>query len=896
MQRLLFLLIIVILIAVGVLTAAPLFVDLEGYKKQLITTIKSATGLKVEINGTIDVTFLPVPKITVTHLLVENPPGAKSASLLNVETLEVSPSIKSLVGGKISFNNIKLIHPVLEIEQLGSGQSNLEALKESYGLEANSMLAGANIPKGFTVYNGSFAYTSGDSRIVIDYINADISVDSLQGPFYFNGDFSKNEHVINFKGSIGEFAEGAKSSINITSNSINLELDGTFSDKAINGIFNTNINNLTKFSTSFFESGSMLSKIKSNERLELKGAFSISRNTADFKDISIISESINGNINLSGASDSSNKISWKSNVNISNIDLDKLSTKEEQSEQESAEIDYYASTMDSTNLSDFKFSLPRSLSLLLKLTIEEILYNKNKISNVIIDTDISNGEAEIKSISVDFPGESKVTFSGEIENNGIRPILTGKINGAGRNLKKALMWLIPSISFIPDSEFQEFLFTSDLSISPQKISLNNIYSSFDKTLINGLISIRTWGGLPTIKTDLKIDRVDFDKYNFTTKLDEWVRNLIKNIGKQSLEASWLRLLNIKYDISLDGKDLIFNGKYIKNALLNLEISPGIFNVQRFFLNSDTAVARGNAGINLLTEKPTFTVNLQSKGFDTSLLNISNKKPAKTRGNWSWSREPFNLLGLEKLTGKINISLSNLKTSTALFDKINFEAQLGNDSILTIDKLNAKAFGGDIDVKGSVGVTTIAPFLSVSVSASKLNLDAFLSMFNKNNTTKGQFVFGGTFKTFGKSPYEWMNEMQMNSNFSGRYLTFKGFNIDSIVKKSRKIYSVIDMESIVKKEMSSGKTMFTSAEGKITAENGLLQAKDFKISTRTTNGLFAGNMNLRNLATNSIIKLGYMASKKRTVTLGLQAKGPLYNLNLDLDTTQLESYITDKASR
>lgn len=930
MQRLIFFVVGVLMLAIGGLVAAPLFIDLEGYKSKLTSTIEGITGLEATINGSINVTFFPSPMIQVRNLTIPNVKNAVSPSILSVQRVEVGSSFEALLQGRIDIRSISLIHPVLELEEADGGQKNWEVIMQS--AQKKPSVVSASLPDEIAVRNGTIVYRSKNERQVLDFVNSDINLGtSTNTVLSFKGQFEYEATAIDYTISLGNSTESTEDageqkedvSIELSSESFSTTFKGVYfkvgDEKNLSGTIEGESPNIGGFMNSFFSENTALSKINSQEKVTFSGNFALSDQSIRLSDLSINSPSIKGIGRVEALYETKGKtsINWDINATLDTINLDTLilDTPKNKSDEEEEFINYYASSLNKTDFSDFRFNIPTELSGLFNLHIKEVIYNNDTVKNIRLDTDIYEGKAAIHSLSASFPGNSKVEFIGDIAHNGIRPILNGRLDASGQKFRTALSWVYPELSFIPEDQLGEFLFTTTLTITPQTIGVSDIRISVDKTILTGNLSFRPGDNIPTLKGDIKIDRANFDSYLFTQRIDQWKRHFIRNVQHQDLESSWLRTLNLSLRFTLEATDLVYNQHPIKSFYTSLIFRPGVLKVSRLDLRSDSVNAQAKLDLSLLEDKPKLNFEMNADTFDTGLFIMpeatDNSAPAtdgekdKEQGQQTaekdpkpqpdWLKEKFNFLGLDKVSGDIKIAFKQLKHKGFPVKNLIINGKI-DKQIFTIGKLGGEFYDAKLAVNGSIGIG-INPSLAISFALSNLNLAALLNVLNyEGQPVWGTFSLGGSAHTFGTTPDRWITELKTAIKISGREIAIQGFDLSSIIKSSPKLYSVIDMEEITQKALTEGTLYISALGGDILTKNGILQAINFQFSTPLSRGAFAGNMDLRSLLTKSIAQFSFIPQPKKQVNISLELSGHLKDLTKKLNTLELEKYITDKSKQ
>lgn len=894
----------VALLAVG-LYATPFFIDLNKYKDNFSSIVKNFTSLEPIIAGDVHVSFFPSLTIEIGMVSIPNAEGTANQDILSADSIVAKFSLLSIINGKFDPTSITLIRPRLELEQMESGEKNWVKIFERN--DKSSPTAPLAKPVNITINNGIISYRMANTKTSVEYISGTLEIDSIEGPFEFSGQFLQGGTIVKFDGNMGKLTDNSEANLNVYTDFFNFDMKGKYRQGAnfdIRGDTHLAIKDLSKFVDSFLSENSVLAKIKSNEPVDIKGKFLTSNEITSFNNLSIVSDSVKGrgNVDMLYSNKKDNGVQWDISLDIEKINTDTLRADKNKSVTDV--INYYTAGMDEINLSSYKFDIPADISALFYLSVHEIIYNGDKAENILIDTDIFNGKVIVHSFAAQLPGNSKIEFVGNVDNNGTRPLLTGKIRAYGDNLRTVINWLYPEYSFIPEGELKEFLFSCELNATPRKITISNIYGSVDKSLLNASVFIRPSDNIPSIKADITLDRVDFDRYHATSQIDMLAKDAIAGAKDSKVDSSWLKLFNYKLALSINASDLVYNGNNIKNISTSIVAVKGIMNIQNISVDSDLLDARGKIMVDFhQDDMPIINIDLTSRFFDTSAFIIKHEDAASQHAGSAevtsiWSRQPFNLMGIDRFTGTLNFSSDRFKHNTAILNKIKIVGDL-KKSIFAIKEFTCQiGTYGKIGIKGNFGVSSEAPSMGISVTTSAINIPDLLQFIGSNETNVyGQIYSVLVLKTFGLSPFEWINELKVNAKIAMRNVQITGVDIPMIIEKSRNLYSVIDMDSVVSIAMKEGTTTFSSIDGSISTDKSILQTKDLALSTDKSRGIFAGNISLHNLKVKGIAQLKYLPEVNKKVTLTVNLDGTIpNNVSYKLDSTNLAQYITGKATK
>ncbi len=194
----------VLVVLFAALLIGPSFVDWNKYKPQIIEQAKTMAGYDVKIDGDLNLSLLPSPRLKIEGLSVAAPKG-ETQPLLAMKRAEVSVSVLPLLVGAIEVDTIRLINPDIRLETMADGttswMSDQLLQKDGNGQSATSgsetttpESAGNSETKSFVLNNlsiidGRVEYLDRrtGARQLAEDINVDVQADSLQGPYKADG-------------------------------------------------------------------------------------------------------------------------------------------------------------------------------------------------------------------------------------------------------------------------------------------------------------------------------------------------------------------------------------------------------------------------------------------------------------------------------------------------------------------------------------------------------------------------------------------------------------------------------------------------------------------------------------------------------------------------------------
>lgn len=180
----------------GFAVAVPYLINLNGYKPALIKAVKEATGRELVIDGSLKLSFFPVPRVSARKVRFANAVGTTGAQMLDVRWIGATPSWLALLQGRIEIGKLVLYQPSIVLETDARGVPNWEfdpgaGAKQAEGAPAAGLhlaIGTVNIVQG-TI---SYTYPGTDRTIKAEQVEMSAAVQSFDGPFSIAGKATMN--------------------------------------------------------------------------------------------------------------------------------------------------------------------------------------------------------------------------------------------------------------------------------------------------------------------------------------------------------------------------------------------------------------------------------------------------------------------------------------------------------------------------------------------------------------------------------------------------------------------------------------------------------------------------------------------------------------------------------
>ena len=168
-----------VILAIGGAFVVPRFITWSDYRPRLEAMATEAFGTPVEITGDISLNLLPQPLLVFTKVRV----GPETAPAIEVEKVEAEFSLFDFLSDRYKVTRLELEQPVVTvaIREDGSVDSGFALAPEA--AQSNVSIADAEIVGGRV----QLADARSDATYVAEGITGELRLDSIKGPFSFQG-------------------------------------------------------------------------------------------------------------------------------------------------------------------------------------------------------------------------------------------------------------------------------------------------------------------------------------------------------------------------------------------------------------------------------------------------------------------------------------------------------------------------------------------------------------------------------------------------------------------------------------------------------------------------------------------------------------------------------------
>lgn len=544
MRKLLYGLIGAVVVAVAAALIVPSFIDWNSYKAQLAEQVRSATGRELVINGDLDLSVLPSPRLSAEDVRLANVAGASAPEMARLKALRVSVRFAPLISGRLEIESLALIDPVIELERLADGRVNWELGKPDKDGRAavprgragdRAPASPAIAPDGgadafsldsLRIVNGTAIYRDIASKTVerVDKLDMEISARSLSGPFSLEGRLTARGVALAVTASVGDLARqtGApvKMTLGVPAAGAEAEVSGTLSGgmaaPRVKGKLRATGRSLAALLAAL-SGGQTMDALAQPFSLDAQVDVSLENLAVDGIALRLGETHANGGINAVF----DDRVQVDVALRLGRLDLDALlaaaaagaaSPDRPRPDQAKSLAKPSPPTAQSKDGGE-GFTLPAGVGGSLDLAIEAATLRGGQVRGLKLAASLNEGELTLNQLSARLPGGAEVSLFGFLTAPGGKPAFDGTIDVRADNLRAVLDWLRVDVAAVPADRLRKFVFTAKLRGDPSQIQVAGIKVQLDASRIRGGVTYALARARPAFGARFSIDQFNIDAYS-----------------------------------------------------------------------------------------------------------------------------------------------------------------------------------------------------------------------------------------------------------------------------------------------------------------------------------------------------------------------------------------------
>lgn len=596
------------------LLVIPSFINWNTYKPEIADQVRTLTGRELMIGGDIDLKIFPSPRLIAENVSLSSIEGAQSPDLVSLRSVEVRIALAPLLGGNIGIETVQLIEPQIFLEVLADGRATWTLLPPKEPKLEVDQQTDANAPEStpqkdsgpaitlgnFEIVNGSVTYQDAGAKTTekIADINLSVAAASLTaGPFRADGNLILRGLRLGINANLGEIVGGRTFPIDLSvmvgGESAKISLAGTVigldRDPRFRGELNVASANIGGVVSALADGADLPAAL--SQSLTLTGNMDASAKALSINDLKINFGGADGTGKVSGVFNGTPKLT--ANLTIDKIDADPwlaASKSGSSSEAASKTTDAAPKVKPSAEATAptpvASFALPSGITASVAIKIGEIKMRGDKVSNAVLNAELSDGVLNLGQFSLLAPGGSDLTVFGVLTSKAGKPNFDGQLSAKSQQPRTLMTWLDVDAAALKPGKPGALSLDIAASASTDTVSVTKLGITFDKTVINGAATIALRDRLG-VGASVNVNQLDVDAYLSNEKpvkaapkpqtdaptaspeakkktpaggifdalkpLTTFDANILANVG--SLKSSGVTLRDIAADLSLVQGDL-----------------------------------------------------------------------------------------------------------------------------------------------------------------------------------------------------------------------------------------------------------------------------------------------------------------------------------------------------
>jgi len=510
----------IVALLVAAVVVAPALIDINSYKPQIVSQVKTATGRDLVIDGPISLSLLPTPTVSVTGVKFFNAAGSKNANMVEVKSVTVQPSLLPLLVGRIEVGEVTLVEPKIVLEINAEGKPNWEFAPSV--AEAKPAAAKPSSPRPLslgrlTIDNGTLIFSDSKAGLAVvgEKANFSASVGSVDGPYTLAGGATVNGAPLKLDLAVGaRGASGHSADVTLQAGGGKLGFKGTLSELGaaakVSGIASVSADSLTTFVGTLVKLSGQpepaLPPLLAG-KFTFDGAIDVSQTAFAARDFKMALGQDSGSGTL--AVTLKPKLGVEGKLSVPKLDLDRWLAALQQPSSPATTPAPPAAPAANANASGGGFF--GDLNARLAFAIGEVIYNKQPVRNVALELEAKGGAVAVPKLAATLPGDMVLQAQSTLTGDAARPGVTGQFSLVGPKLRETLAWLAVDLSSVPPSKLQKLSLKGRMSSTGGNVQVSDAAFELDDLKGSGGVTV-TFGVPLSIVTSVNLDTLDLDSF------------------------------------------------------------------------------------------------------------------------------------------------------------------------------------------------------------------------------------------------------------------------------------------------------------------------------------------------------------------------------------------------
>lgn len=555
--------------AVLALFVAPTFIDWNQYKDRLADAAEETLGRRLTVGGDLSLSLLPLPTLVAQDVRLANVQGGIADAMARVEEVRIRVSLPALLTGAVQVESVRLVSPVVTLERIPGAAPNWvftarRSAAAAPGRAGGPVPAGAGAPGGATAPIADIPEAAGaglslrldsvkivDGRVLyrdpaedieeeVSAIEADLSAQSLAGPYRGAGRFELRGVPATFSADVGAVSDERPTSLNldlaVLDEAASLRFSGLLSAAADGRMVRGEV------------------QLRGDRLPVVLGALglpepppALSRAVAlDADMVAGEAEATLDNLSLRlGDAEARGAVTLAYggpvprvtlDLSASAIDVEKwlkvdavapatpapaaVPAAPDAEEPAAPAPTPAAPSAEAGDAAAGAFTLPTGVEVAADLRAEAVAWRGGVVRQAHLSAELAGGELTLHELTGQLPGNSSVGVFGFVTAGPAgQPQLDMRVEARSDNLRSALDWLGVDLSAVPGGRLTQFEAQASVGGTPATLMVRNLDAQVDTTTLRGAATIVP-GARPAFGVTARVGSLNLDAYRPITVPEE----------------------------------------------------------------------------------------------------------------------------------------------------------------------------------------------------------------------------------------------------------------------------------------------------------------------------------------------------------------------------------------
>ena len=477
---------------------APVVIDWNVYRGAFAAELSRATGRTVALDGPIEATFLPSPRILANNVRLSGPGGSNAdGDLLRLRAVELQVGLLPLLTGHVVIERLTMVRPEILVETDDTG-------KVSWVMDG---AGGETLPdialQRFAISDGTLVWRDRDHGVQarIEKISMKLTADSLSGPAKLEGSAEVGDVPVRFAANIGQIRESAATPFNATFAATNLQAKGEFVGQfmapgpRLTGRLKAGGSDARAMLVALIGpvAGQGAGAALIAHPFGFEGRISASTQLVEANDVivDLADQRATGAVRV--RIDSDHRAAIDATLAMPRLDLDGLAT-----------VPALVAKDDTGD------TLPHDLDVKLDFSADAVVAAGRALQGVVLKMALGDGSLAINRFEAQLPGAGSFEIAGALAGQD-RLAFDGTVDAKAANLRDLLAWLQIDSSAVPSGRLAGAALKANLSADSDRAELSDVDLRVDTTRAHGSLRF-DYSQRLGFHLDLAADRLDLDSY------------------------------------------------------------------------------------------------------------------------------------------------------------------------------------------------------------------------------------------------------------------------------------------------------------------------------------------------------------------------------------------------